>query len=220
MNPIKILDYNRKKINFFEAPRVCPLCRKNISPVLLNQKLGVKDVWYCFFQCPAPDCKTCFSALYTPSPDETVKGYFFKKVVKPISQIKAFPDEIELTSPSFVKIYNEAYAAEQTELNEISGMAYRKALEFLIKDFLIKICMEDEEKIKKMQLGKCINDCVDNQKIKETAKRAAWLGNDHTHYYKKWVDHDINKLKTLVDLTVNWVHSEILYRNLTEEMPE
>lgn len=99
---------------------------------------------------------------------------------------KEFSNTITEISPSFDKIYNEAYKAEQQDLEEICGVGYRKALEFLIKDYLISKGEENEETIKNAPLGQCIQNYVNDDRIKKVAKRAAWLGNDETHYVRKW----------------------------------
>jgi hypothetical protein len=56
--------------------------------------------------------------------------------------------------------------------------------------------------------------------LKTTASRATWLGNDETHYVRKWEDKDLNDLKKLIDLTVHWVSAEILTGELAVSMPE
>ncbi len=37
------------------------------------------------------------------------------------------------------------------------------------------------------------------------AERAAWLGNDETHYQRKWTDKDISDLKTVISLAEHWI---------------
>ena len=69
-------------------------------------------------------------------------------------------------------------------------------------------------------LGKCINEHIENQKLKDIAKRATWLGNDETHYVRKWQGKNITDLKLLIDLTVHWIETEILTEKLIAEMPE
>ena len=46
--------------------------------------------------------------------------------------------------------------------------------------FSIKTHAADEEKIKRMELGNCIQTYMLNPMVKDTAERAAWLGNDET----------------------------------------
>ena len=69
-----------------------------------------------------------------------------------------------------------------------------------------------------MLLGKCISDFVEDNRIKETAKRAVWLGNDHTHYIKKWEGKDLNDLKLLIKLSVNWIESELMTEQFVSDM--
>ena len=129
-------------------------------------------------------CNGCFDVFIShySEGERDESGYvLFKKLdyIEPnYFEIKTFSDSIEREFPNFSKIYNQALEAEHRGLDEIAGMGYRKALEFLIKDFLIE---QDEGKkvsIEKMPLGKCIEDLIDNKQLKIVVSRATWLGND------------------------------------------
>jgi hypothetical protein len=87
----------------------------------------------------------------------------------------------------------------------VCGVGYRKALEFLIKDYLIRKCPDDRAAIEDKQVGQVIESYVEDRNIKEVAKRAAWLGNDETHYKRRWVDKDLNDLKRLIRLVLHWI---------------
>jgi len=69
-----------------------------------------------------------------------------------------------------------------------------------------------------MTLGNCIKGKVNDPNIKTCAERATWLGNDETHYVRTWNGHDIQDLKRLIKLTVNWISNEILTENYSAEM--
>lgn len=136
------------------------------------------------FSCPDIKCKRAFIGYYHIIPG---RGWTFTgKTSQGNMNGKEFSNTITEISPSFDKIYNEAYKAEQQDLEEICGVGYRKALEFLIKDYLISKGEENEETIKNAPLGQCIQNYVNDDRIKKVAKRAAWLGNDETHYVRKW----------------------------------
>lgn len=138
----------------------------------------------------------------------------------PLSK-QVFSEIINDVSVSFGKIYNEAYSAEQMGLMEICGPGYRKALEFLMKDYAIQ--GKDEQtvdKIQKMALAKCIEDYIDDEMIKAVAKRAVWLGNDETHYVRKWEEKDVQDLKGLIRLTILWIEKVKETERLLAEMPE
>jgi hypothetical protein len=64
---------------------------------------------------------------------------------------------ISKVSPDFCAIYEEAFKAEQYSLLLVAGPGYRKALEFLIKDYIIgRLTETDAEKLrlKKLRLKK------------------------------------------------------------------
>ena len=100
----------------------------------------------------------------------------------------------------------------------MTGIGLRKALEFLVKDFALKEHPDKEDAIKKTFLGSCIENYIDDANVKECARRAAWLGNDETHYLRKWTDKDVKDLKLLITLTVHWIDNVLLTRKYLAEM--
>ena len=66
---------------------------------------------------------------------------------------------------------------------------------------------------------KVITKYIDDSNIKNVAKRAVWLGNDETHYIRKWEDKDLSFLTKLIDLTIHWIEAEELTKTMIEEMP-
>jgi len=132
-----------------------------------------------------------------------------------------FSDEIAALSPTFVEVSNQVLAAESAGLEQLVGMGLRKALEFLVKDFAISTDESDDakEQIKSKLLGPCIKDHIKDVAVREAAKRATWLGNDETHYVRKWETRDITDLKKLVRLTVNAVENAVLTDHYAKEMP-
>lgn len=119
-------------------------------------------------------------------------------------------DGIEDVSPAFINIYSQAVMAESLNLDELNGIGYRKAIEFLIKDYLCSKYPDKADEIKGKFLSRCIKDHVDDPKIKDCAEMAVWLGNDETHYVRKWKDRDMDDLKMLMQLTLYWISSELL----------
>lgn len=216
----KILSYTNKDIFAIlrDYPSVCPNCQKTIMPRFVSHSTTIdRELLYAFLSCPDPSCEVAFSAEYQ-SGDQY--HYEFNQIVTKTNAIEQFDSEISAVSPSFVKIYNEAFSAEQYSLLEVAGVGYRKAFEFLIKDYLIKEKQVATDKVLNAMLGSCIKEFVDDNRIKESAKRAVWLGNDQTHYTKKWVNKDLKDLKMLIKLSINWISSELLTKQLHVTMPE
>jgi len=103
-------------------------------------------------------------------------------------------------------------------LSEVAGVGYRKSLEYLIKDYCINQNPGREEDIKKRPVAQVIEGFVVNDNVKNCAKRAVWLGNDETHYVRKWLDKDVRDLKLLIQITVNLTRQEVITKNLLDEM--
>ncbi len=214
----KSISYKNTAHFLWDYPLECPECHQKTTPNYINHRIANNSgLLYANLFCPNPKCEKSYVAEYQLKEN---RKFYLTQIVNGKPKEAFFSNEIIEISPMFLKVYNESFTAEQIGLNEISGVGYRKALEFLIKDFLIKNIPEKEDEIKNKFLGRCINDLVQDPKIKATAKRAAWLGNDHTHYVKKWENKDLNDLKKLIRLTVNWVESEILTSELEDSMPE
>jgi hypothetical protein len=205
-------------------PQECPVCHRGqraestgVNYLIGKPKEGFQAL-ECIYRCIFEDCERTFISQYLVKKSER-KGRFIRSLPE-ATQKRAWDDAIKAVSPEFVGIYHQSQTAEAKELDKIAGPGYRKALEFLIKDWLIANNVGTEEKIRTMFLGKCINDYIDESHIKAVAARAAWLGNDETHYYKKWTDKDINDLKKLIELTANWINIHELSNSVVKDMPE
>ena len=188
----------------------CPCCGTMVEPIYLccQKKSGI-----IFSQCPVSGCEEYFLVKEWDGGLAILPNHSLSK--------QTFSDIIDNVSSSFGIIYNEAFTAEQMNLMEICGVGYRKALEFLIKDYTIQSKDgQTVDVIKKMPLAKCIDEYVDDAKIKAVAKRAVWLGNDETHYVRKWEGKDVQDLKGLIRLTTLWIEKEKETEILLAEMPE
>lgn len=198
-------------------PDKCPFCHNFITPNLIvgyNRNRGVEI----YMSCPDSNCKKSFIGYYHHN-GTTIYQYTGKTTLG--NRLgKTFSGTITDTSSNFPLIYNEAFSAEQDNLNQICGVGYRKALEFLIKDYIIQKNESEKDKILKMQLGNCIKTYVTDDRIKSVAKRAVWLGNDETHYIRKWETKNLEDLKKLIELTVHWIEMEKLTESFEIDMPE
>lgn len=198
------------------VPENCPVCQYQVAPLyILEYSMDNlnKRIVCC---CPREDCAEIYIASY--STPFAHSGYSLVSVSPVCQEKKEFPEEIFELSPRFTIIYNQALNAENFQLDEICGPGYRKSLEFLIKDYAIKLYPDQEEAIKKKFLKNCIVDYINHPKISFLAEKAAWLGNDETHYVRKWADKDVNDLKILINLTVNYIEMELMTELLEKEM--
>lgn len=194
-------------------PNDCPHCQHGIDPRICDSFfLPHKEYLTAYVMFFCPHCEKCFMATYNGRFSGGRSSEMSLSTLAPYSFTPAvFSSGINGVSADFVSIYNQALQAEREGLKDICGIAYRKALEFLIKDFCIYLNPESENRIVSSQLSVCIDNYIESSRIKTLAKASAWLGNDETHYVRKHPDYDINDLKAFIDATVSFIDSELDY---------
>jgi hypothetical protein len=207
-------------INIDKIPDSCPLCSHGIGPRYMDVAFASTQPASRFaevlFQCPRDRCQHLFLARYQ---DKYGYGQFDLVACLPANLKSAIhSDSINKVSSGFCEVYDQAYQAEQMQLTQVCGPGYRKSLEFLIKDYVSELNPNEADKIKEMWLAACIDKYVTDANVKETAKRAVWLGNDETHYVKTWEDKDLQDLKKLIALTVHWIEAHKLTEELLQSM--
>jgi hypothetical protein len=210
------------KIKVDRFPDTCSLCHRGIDARfsdLANFIAGANGRLELIFQCPLENCQSFFIARYFKN---SFSGdYFQYSYSVPRERLgHEFAESIKTISPSFCAIANEAMNAEHRGWKLIAGPGFRKALEFLVKDYLCRLHPAESEKIKGMALAACIANYVDHVKLKAMAARAAWLGNDETHYVRKWEDKDLSDLKIIIELTVHWIEMAEMTDSVLTDMPE
>jgi hypothetical protein len=216
-------------------PNLCPHCAHRISGEEREWSIpdaGTSNNLECVFKCPNSDCGHLFIAIYmvaeTPVAERNEvaqalglgRGRFELRSSWPTHVPETtFSAEIAQVSPSFVDIFNQAEEAEARKLLQVCGLGYRKAVEFLVKDFCAAEHPTEADLVKRLPLAQCISKYIDDARIEASASRATWLGNDEAHYVRKWAGQDIADLKVLIRLTCNWIESALLTRHYEQQMP-
>jgi len=205
------------------VPNRCPLCHTTIEPDFVTATYKPEgEGFMAVYRCTRDDCRRLFIAHYGGGDALARRPMRLMEVEPRNPEPIIVPDEVRTLSPMYVEIREQANAAEAAGLDQIVGMGLRKALEFLVKDYA-KHEEPNETKhdgIVKANLGTAINNYIDDSRIKQCAERATWLGNDHAHYLVKWEDKDIEDLKRILHLTVNWIDSALVSDKLLVDMPE
>lgn len=198
------------------VPDICPNCGIGIVPNILswNKATETGEIGI-IFECPA--CKRiAFSTFVIPRSKNTSwtginSDYEIETIriaVYPLLiNSPPIPKDIKEYFPDFYEIYTQADIAEQCNLHKIIGMAYRKALELLVKGYLVMNNPSDEENILAESLGKSIAR-IPYPKIQALAKAASWIGNDETHTVKKNPDWKVEHMKKFILSLCNLILAE------------
>jgi hypothetical protein len=208
-----------------EVPDRCPACGSYVELKITGDYFTAnKDYLIVFCICPRDDCKAPVLLNYKINAHygmNSQQSFKFKSIFIPDgSKIKCkYGNEkiISDVSGSFVEIYNQAQQAECYGLDLICGAGYRKAFEYLIKDYVSKD--NPAEEIKDMPVNNVIEKYLNDSELKEIAKRAIWLGNDETHVVRKWEERDLKDLKELIDITVACIKRSEKIKSYNQEMP-
>lgn len=196
-----------------DLPAKCPCCGTAYSrtPECANyfqdsfETITAYTTYFC------PTCSKCFFVVYSVQENYPDPHCFAITQYPASSETTDFSKELATLSPKFVEIYHQSEKAENSGLTELCGIGYRKALEFLVKDYVISIHPDLKEQIESSMLSKCITNYVDNEKIKTLAKASAWIGNDETHYVRKHQDYNVQDLKRFIKATVAYVEYELSF---------
>ena len=191
-------------------PNICPHCHIVNTPREVWQ-VETKDTdntptlitaWLCSNQL----CKKIFIANYKADGQSAKFNRFLNGLPKgpewpkPIIDLKSGNSKTEqIVQTRFIKTYLQSLVAENSGLDELAGMGFRKSIEYLVKDWAIQNKPEDKEKIENSWLGSVIKNYYSGD-LKEILERATWLGNDQAHYNRIFEEYDIDVLKVLIAL--------------------
>jgi hypothetical protein len=212
-------DYFVRNFDFIgEKPNICPFCLYGIDPIFMGAHMEIiDDEDYLFIVWKCPKCREIFLTKYKSEINMqtgnenwycTIVGNFCSEEYKPT-------DEIKTISPRFCAVFNEAIIANSFGLTEIAGGGFRKALEILIKDYVIHVSPEKEQSILKGDLYKIIEENLkyitsgiasdDLEFISNVRK----IGNSKVHYVDKYGDEDMERIKEYIFIIVNTIQNKL-----------
>lgn len=218
---VKISGYTDVNLNINSQ---CPICHYDIHPQFLDG-IVVNDDIIAFFMCPS--CHNIFAVRYS-----NFKYYYAEKIGKkqiladgiitPLQSVdfcytpfeppvKNVPEELSIPEFSkFADAYRAAQLAEAYNLLGLIEMAYRRTLEFLLKDYLCFVDADNAKKYEEMQVYTLLNDehvksLLDDETLTALAIREEWLGNDYTHYVNYHPEFDYKDMITIFDILMGKV---------------
>ena len=130
----------------------------------------------------------------------------------------------EIKEPNNINILRTREIDEEVDflyfyLRRIEGKHFKFVYEIRYNDLGI------DKLFGELRLG--INDDKEDSNFHSNGYAKAWISvsnrvlySDEIYYTRKWEDKDINDLKSIIELTLHWIESEIRTQKLLEDMPE
>ncbi|HJF86755.1 MAG TPA: DUF4145 domain-containing protein [Companilactobacillus farciminis] len=214
-----------------EYPEICPECGSTMFPVNLSEGMEIASkvdstcfLGYIVFMCSKIKCRNIFIQSYQVFQDTEGDDPYQLTAVKlnhnllpPVNL--EIDNRISTISRNFINIYKQALQSELVGLDQISGVGYRKSLEFLVKDYLIHIKPNDADNIKKLFLGTVINNYLKDQPdLQNLATAATWIGNGETHYINEYSPEDIQDMKDYIKSFSYFVSSKLAIEEATRRV--
>lgn len=216
------------KVKGLDIIEHCPHCESYVAPTLIDSdnfydETNHQSLETYILKCSRFNCGRYYMVDAWLDTDFDGKYYAVEAIKYPNNMSNYIDKDIEKVSSSFIEIYNESITAENAKLLKICGCGYRKAIEFLIKDYIIYSNRQDEnfdeEKIKSsVKIMNLINTYFNDNPIKLVAEKIFWLGNDETHYQRKWKNKDISDMRSLIEILLYKIKMELSYEKYTTEM--
>lgn len=212
------------------VPAACPHCHEAITPSYLSgvksqagdladTVIGIsKRKVTLTFECPR--CRNLFISLYKPV-DPTSEDYRFALTVPSMAPLTKFEAEIPKISPRFVATFHEAERAEGQGIKGLAGDGYQKALEFLVKDFLLcdaKRRNNDLEYIRNMTVAECIEAGFEDVIVKKRTRKIKLLQSDEGCYYTRTEGEDLASLKELIRHVVSYIVNVERFLDMTSPL--
>lgn len=203
----------------YQEITTCPICHVAVVPKILHgyyikNEFSRGYPYHVYIAMFCVNCRRVFIAEYDATVSTihptSLSAQIFRGLYPTEVKEKEFSPAVKDLSPMFVTTYNQSEAVYNAKLEEVAGCGYRKSIEYLIKDYLCHKHPEGREAIKNEFLGNSIKR-IDDRRIKTLAERAAWIGNDETHYAKKHDDLDIKDMLRFIDALLHYVEAELIF---------
>lgn len=196
----------------YEMPRKCPFCEISIHPQLKGHTLTNYNQEYLqVFTWECPDCNRHYVTGHIRADKKSKNTVFL--FIQPVRKGKEFPIQLVDLSPAFVKIYNQALHSEQSGHYEVAGMAFRKALEILIKDYAFEVLKKPMEEIESKNLSRAIEEYLPTSTHIAAADVVRIKGNDYSHYKTLIDDVSYEQMKFFFDALIDRIYTEIRLHN-------
>lgn len=192
----------------FRKPSVCPHCGFGTdAPFAKKDVYSYNGHYLLVATCTCTSCGKHF--FFVCEYDSGKENY--DPIVYPNIDFTPYSNEIlEKISSRFIDMYNQALQSEFHKNLELAAIGYRSALEILVKDYAIKELGQNPEEVSSKKLCSAIGTYLNQEELVKTADVIRILGNDYTHYKRKYPQHDFELLKGYMEIFLKQIEVQYM----------
>lgn len=195
----------------YQKPATCPYCGTSTDAILANKSnfsLDGKAMITSSCKCTACN-KTFFFACVSDGNGNAPNVCLYPDV----TFVPYQNDILKSISERFIDMYNQALQSEFVGNIDLAAIGYRSALEILVKDFAINELGKDTEEVSKKKLCAAIGEYLNQDDLVKTADVIRILGNDYTHYKRKYPDQDFKLLKAYMEIFLKQIEVQYMIKH-------
>lgn len=182
----------------FKKPSICPYCHISTdAPISAKNEHSFNGHQLFIATCK---CTACRKNFFFACEYDSGKTDYDPIIYPAVEFVPYSNDTLKAISPRFIDIYNQALQSEFHNNLELAAIGYRSALEILVKDYAINELKKDPEEVRSKKLYDAIEIYLNQDGLFKTADVVRILGNDHTHYDRKYPQYDFGLLKCYMDI--------------------
>ncbi len=197
-------------VGTYKKPATCPFCGYGTdAPITNKNHFQLNDHYVIMATCK---CTSCGQTFFFVS--EYLNGHEYEPIMIPsISFIRYENKILSKISERFIDMYNQALQSEFVGNYELAAIGYRTALEIIIKDFAINELGIPREAVVKKKLYDAIGEYLNQNELINTSDVVRILGNDHTHFERKYPQHDFELLKGYMDIFLKQIEVQYMIKH-------
>ncbi len=193
-----------------KMPKYCPVCGEKQVPQQIKSFLfpPKKEKQYGSVCYECSSCGNYYIVTYDIVRKE--KTGFVGSFCPEIRGPKFYDDVLGELSPRYLTACQQAVNAEFRGDLELAAIGYRSALECVVKDYAIKELDKPHDEVAGKSLFAAIGEYLSEQKeLLNTADVVRLLGNDYTHYERKYPEYDFDLLKQYFNIFTAFLRMKI-----------
>ena len=195
----------------YEKPATCPFCGYGTDATFNatnSYKFNSNTLLTATCECTSCHKLFFFACEYAGSDPAKAVSVYPAETVVPYRN-----DNLASISERFIDMYNQALTSEHNQNYELAAIGYRFALEILVKDYAIQELNEPEETVSKKSLCDAIAKYLSQPDLVATADVVRILGNDYTHYKRKYPEHDFLLLKKYMEIFLAQIEVQYMIKH-------